>query len=69
MVLIGISSIVYIIKSVINSKEKADIKKEVEVKSETIKKPISFIEEDELKSHSDKLIEEMKQRKEDASKL
>lgn len=71
LVLISIGSIIYIIRSSIISKEKSAIKKEVKAETESIKKPISSIEEDiivksELKSHGDKLIEEMKQRKKDA---
>lgn len=60
--------IVHIIRSAIWSKEKVDTVEEVKSKPVKIEKPISAIEEgviekDELKSHGDKLIEEMKQRK------
>ena len=71
LILIGIGSIIYIIKSAISSKEKPVQNKEVKAESETIKKPMSSIEKDivgkdELKSHGDKLIEEMKARKKNA---
>jgi len=71
LTLISIFTIVFIIKSSLNSKEKTDpkLKKEKEVK--IVKQPISniekeIIEKNELKSHGDKLIEEMKQRKKNA---
>ena len=62
VVIASIIWIVYIIKSAVWTKE------EVKSKPEKIEKPISaiekdMIEKDELKSHADKLIEEMKQRK------
>ena len=71
LILMSLGSIIYIIRSSIISKEKPAIKKEVKTEKESIKKPTSSIEEEiieknELKSHGDKLIEEMKKRKKDA---
>ena len=70
LVLIGIVSIGYIIKSSVVREEEPAIK-EVNIKNESIEKPMSsteseMMEKTELKSHGDKLIEEMKVRKKNA---
>lgn len=72
LVLLGIVSIVYIVKSAVFPKDKVVVQMQTDTKSEGTKQKVkSSIEEDlicknELKSHGDKLIEEMKKRKLDA---
>lgn len=71
LVLICIGLIIYIINLSITNKEHQVANKEVKTNKESIKKPISSIEQeimnkDELKPRGDKIIEEMKKRKKDA---